>query len=48
MFEPRLPYLGGQVPRVGCIFLVFYVQQSLRGSGGLSVVLCVVAGGSIP
>ena len=25
MFEPRLPYLGGQVLRVGCISLLFYV-----------------------
>ena len=48
MFEPRLPYLGGQVLRVGCIFLLFYVSQSLRGSGGLSFVLRVAAEGSIP
>ena len=48
MFEPCLLYLGRQVLRVGCIFLLFYVYQSLHGSGGLSIVLHVVVGGSIP
>ena len=48
VFEPCLLYLGRQVLRVGCIFLLFYVYQSLHGSGGLSVVLHVVVWGSIP
>ena len=27
MFEPHMPYLGGQAPRVGCIYLLLYVYH---------------------